>query len=502
VAANDFVLLRYLDLLIARTDRLLSSRIGRVTSSPTNCRSGPSLGRTPAGETEPPLTRVGVGLSDGDGHREPPRWRRVIAVAGVAFVSVLASGKHWRPQWLTLPKGRRSPRRSRRIEHLDSALLAGTTRPIAMSTNVPRHADSRVVASSIVPSGGSIPPRSGIGLWDNPELDESFPLSEQELRTAISTYGPVVQFHPAEIYNMCSIDWFLQHSKLHDGNTGAEINHPTVRQLPAAPPEDSRYWLMLDDSAKGGDLSTAKAYVHAYWIPGMPYTDIQFWLFYAYNGPGTAHVNGLAFDKIVHSSDVDLAPLGEHYGDWECCVLRIDNTTKRLVGAYLTQHGSRQYFDESQLGQFERGNDQQIVVYSSRNGHALYAEQGPNITEHHRVPKRAWPVGIEFSLRNDTAAGGHWIDCSKNYEIVSAGWTGISTAQWLNYPYRWGPEGTKTDLRADIVANILHAAFGRLSIVMPSRAILRIARPSLPSYRDDLNGPYGPMQKDAWKGQY
>ena len=37
------------------------------------------------------------------------------------------------------------------------------------------------------------------------------------------------------------------------------------------------------------NLATAKAYVHAYWKPGMRWTDLQFWFFYAYNGPGTAH---------------------------------------------------------------------------------------------------------------------------------------------------------------------------------------------------------------------
>jgi VPS62-like protein len=137
---------------------------------------------------------------------------------------------------------------------------------------------------------------------------------------------------------MCSIEAFLQHAKLHDRNTGAEINHPTVAQLPTGINNDGRYWLILEDGYKGGDLATAKAYVHAYWKPGMSWTDLQFWFFYAYNGPGTAHINGLVFDTIAHSGDPNLAPLGEQFGDWECCMIRIDNSSKQMILSRLADH--------------------------------------------------------------------------------------------------------------------------------------------------------------------
>jgi hypothetical protein len=331
------------------------------------------------------------------------------------------------------------------------------------------------------------------------------PLTEQQLRTAIATYGPVLRFHPAEQYKMCSVEWFLQHATLHDKKTGSDIRHPTVAQLPTEPEEAGRYWLVLDDGAKGGNPSTAKGYVHALWTPSHDYTDLQFWFFYAYNGPGTAHVNGLVMDTIVHTGNVDLAPLGEHFGDWECCMVRIDNNTKQPIGIWLSQHSSGQYFNASELNQFARVNGQQFVVYASRNGHAVYPQPGSNYTEHYKIPPGGIPAALEFFLRNDTAAGGQSLDCGKLYEIVSADWLEpqIAPAQWLRYPYRWGPEGTTTHMSPGTVSNILNAGIGPLGILVPGFVVVEMAGLLLPLFvKDDVNGPSGPKQKSTWVGEY
>jgi hypothetical protein len=331
------------------------------------------------------------------------------------------------------------------------------------------------------------------------------PLTAQELHTAINTYGPVLRFHPTEQYKMCSIEWYLQHATLHDSKTGIDIPHPTVAQLPTGPKDGGRYWLIIDDGAKGGSLSTAKGYVHALWTPAHDYTDLQFWFFYAYNGPGTAHVNGLIMDTIVHTGDVDLAPLGEHFGDWECCMVRIDNNTKQPIGVWLSQHSSGQYFNESELNQFTRVNGQQFVVYASRNGHAVYVQPGSNYTEHYKIPPGGIPAALEFFLRNDTADGGLSLDCGKVYEIVSADWLQppVPQAQWLQYPYRWGPEATTTHMSPSTVSRILNAGLGPLGILVPGYIDLEMAGLILPFFvTDDLNGPDGPTLKSTWNGGY
>jgi hypothetical protein len=381
-----------------------------------------------------------------------------------------------------------------------STAIASTAFP-----NVFLRMDGRGVTRAMPAGGGIVNAQFGVGPYEKFVIsDVTQGLSEQELRRAIETYGPVLKFHPNEIFNMCSIEAFLQHAKLHDKNTGTEINHPTVAQLPTGTSRDGRYWLILEDGYKGGDLTTAKAYVRAYWTPGMSWTDLQFWFFYAYNGPATAHINGLAFDSIVHSGNPNLAPLGEHFGDWECCMIRVDNSSKQMIRAWLSQHSSGQTFESADLHQFQRVNGQQIVVYSSLNGHAVYAHPGSNYSEHRKYPDPGIPAGIEFFLRNDTADGGRSLDCAKNYQIISAEWLGsdFPEPQWVNYPYRWGPEGTVIHMNPNTVSEVLYSVLGWLSI-LPNSSIKVIASYILWVFvRDDVNGPDGPKYKSTWTGGY
>jgi hypothetical protein len=327
-------------------------------------------------------------------------------------------------------------------------------------------------------------------------------LTLAQVQTAIQKYGPVLRFHPSETYNMCSVEYFLQHSTLHDSQTGHDVVHPTVDQLPVGPSGDGRYWLNVDSSGIHGDLSTAKAYIHAFWDQTKTYTDLQFWFFYAYNGPGTAHINGLVMDTIAHTDNVGLAPLGAHFGDWECCILRIDNTTQHLIGAYLTQHSDGQYFNQNQLGSFQTVGDQ-IVVYASRNGHALYSSVSSNYTEHYKFPPSGIPIALEFFLRNDTADGGAHLDCAQNSTIVCADWLGVVPPNWVEYPYRWGPEGQGTAIAPGTVHRIMVAAFGDFSMFVPGSAIIEVAGDIAPHFNtDDLNGPSAPKTKDTWVSRF
>lgn len=148
------------------------------------------------------------------------------------------------------------------------------------------------------------------------------PLSRTELEAAIAKYGPILQVHPNEKYDICSVEWFLAHSTLVDSQDPASnIAHPFAIQLPQGPKQGSRYYLEIEDSVKTGNFSTGKAYVNALWKKDSTFTDIQFWFFNAYNGPGTAKFDSLVFNKVKNTGNVDLSPLGEHVGDWVSGIL-------------------------------------------------------------------------------------------------------------------------------------------------------------------------------------
>jgi D-tyrosyl-tRNA(Tyr) deacylase len=315
------------------------------------------------------------------------------------------------------------------------------------------------------------------------------PLTEEEIRKTISRYGPILKFHPNEKNLMCSVEWFLGRAVLHDDKTNRTIPSPKVDQLPTGPKENGRYWLTLADDAKGGNLPTAKAYVHAYAPPGRSYTDLQFYIFYAYNGPGTLHLF-----TTISEGDASLQPLGEHVGDWETCVLRIDNASKSLIGVWMSQHGSGQWLEGSQLEQLGRDREQ-IILYSSLNGHAIYPAIGPNPTHEGDY------LAVSWFLRNDTDDGGQILDCSTRYNLVSA--PSIVEPKWLDYPYRWGPENTHTQISPEQAYEIVLVALGKLSFLVPKEIAGVIVEQIITSfYTDNLNGPDGPKQKDAWCGKY
>jgi hypothetical protein len=80
---------------------------------------------------------------------------------------------------------------------------------------------------------------------------------------------------------------------------------------------------------------------------------------------------------------------------------------------------------------------------------------------------------------------------------------------WLGYPYRWGPESTKTFFTEKDFIKLVGAAIGSLGVAVVPAAILQtlsniIGKDLFASfYQDNLDGPEGPMQKDLdWAGQY
>jgi len=339
------------------------------------------------------------------------------------------------------------------------------------------------------PLTGATPAGSMLVSWaDTP------PFTIEQLREIITACGPVIRFHPDEKYNMCPVSEFTRQATLHWA--GGSLPSPGPDRLPMPPRDGDKYWLTIPDTDQGGDLPQAKAYVHASWSPGLDHTDLQFWLFYSYNGPGTLQLNLGALGLTVPTD-----PLGEHYGDWECCMIRIDNATRRPVAAWLSQHESGTFYAESQLSKFH-WSGQQIVAYSSRNGHAGYPGAGDYPT--HNYSAFIPPVGrVGGYLRNDTADGGKSLNCAASSEIIATDWLGalVPEPRWLLYPYRWGP---KKDLTTAEVEEILKENLRKTSV--PAAIVSTLAwaiAEAIKVNSADLSGPEGPRYKyEDWRRQY
>jgi hypothetical protein len=235
----------------------------------------------------------------------------------------------------------------------------------------------------------------------------------------------------------------------------------------------------------------------------MTYTDLQFWFFSAFNGPGTALFSSLLNSKPLHTGTIDLSPLGEHVGDWEYVAIRISNSTSELLGLMLSAHGKNIFYDAATVkAQFEI-RDGHPVVYSSLNGHANFPAPGPNYTEHRRI--LGTPAGLDFNLLNSTAAGGLSFPCSSNYQLVNAPWLKeVVSPAWVGYPYRWGPEGTAIHMDAKTLGLFVKAALGEQAKggVWDTLGLLAAGELLSIFVKADINGAGAPSGQGPWSGHY
>jgi catechol 2,3-dioxygenase-like lactoylglutathione lyase family enzyme len=316
------------------------------------------------------------------------------------------------------------------------------------------------------------------------------PFTLDQLTAVANRYAPIVMFHPDEKYFMCTVDWYLQRGTLL-GPDGYIKQSPTVDDLPTGKTDDGNYWLEMTDEAKAGDLSIARTYLRAYWETGDDYTDLQYWFCYGYNGPGTLYAH-----TPVTNANINLAPLGEHWIDWEQMTVRVNNQTQEVLGVFLSQHGEGVWITD--LTTIQRKNDQ-FIIYASNNGHALYAQTGIN-------PTHSFDAGVlTIYLRNDTANGGVTFDSSGKLDIVSADFIpGLTEPKWLQFPYRWGL-GSDSHLSLDAIAQMLVVIFGPFSWItyIPGVDVIGgVALLILPFIKfDDTNGVYGPQTQSYWTSQ-
>lgn len=310
-----------------------------------------------------------------------------------------------------------------------------------------------------------------------------------ELKQMIEEFGPRYYLHPEESHCPSSVDWFLERAKLKsaDGFTWDAKN----TELPTWGGDDGLYWLEISNDYRGGDLSTAVAYVNAkyyeYWI------DLQFWFFYPYNGAGKAKIKWS--NLVQHSSStINLEPMGQHGGDWEHCTVRLQLAPRKLIAVYLAAHSG---------GSWVSGNDVEKsgsapVVYASRNGHAAYEGEGDNGSNSTTIDLGLGK--LSFELLNTTQKGSKSIDCRKSYSIVAADFLGeqITAPAWLSYTRRWGPHIVYD--RSWILETI-RACLGAASLGDADEKAAAAIMDALPDEFKEENGPTGPKKKGSWSGR-
>jgi len=302
-----------------------------------------------------------------------------------------------------------------------------------------------------------------------------------ELEQIIKKVGPRVYLHPDEAFAPSSVEWFLARAVLH--NKDGSRRRANSAPLPAGGSNDGAFWLEGDRDARGGDLDGAVAYVNAKYQNN--WLDLQFWIFYPYNGAGAAKVTVSEVSKTIK-----LDPMGQHGGDWEHVTCRVDPVSQELRAMYLAQHSGGEWLAMNDIPR----EDGRPAVFASRNGHASYRSAGANLSNG-TSERWAGVTWFEFGLVNSTAKGSRRLECGDRYQLLRADFLdGVAAPDWTKYCRRWGPHIVykSSDLKDSI-----RSSLG--SIPYAGEATDAIWK-ALPEEMKEENGPTGPWMKGAWAG--
>jgi len=320
---------------------------------------------------------------------------------------------------------------------------------------------------------------------------------EADIKELIGKFGPVLHMHPDEKYGLGNPEDILNRSSLHLGIVNESewgsnwddrkaydkfnISHGThfanitaatlMNQVndmlgnvkPKAPynnSDDFRYWIEYPDSLKPGHNKTAKALVRVLPVnvTNQELTEIQFWFYYPFNGPGRLWfraASGIGACEVKApgiklNCEENLDRYGRHYGDWEYVSLLIRNATKNLVMVAMSRHGRMSFFeceggvcknrdDSSEKVEFE--TDGHPRVYSAINSHAIY-----NREDNRWVSKRAFSFNYRIGTVSadiiDRTKMGEAFEAWKpeRYRIVGSTLPGykVTLPDWMNFGGRWG----------------------------------------------------------------
>ncbi len=253
-----------------------------------------------------------------------------------------------------------------------------------------------------------------------------------------------------------------------------------------------------------GYIPTATSYVHVLPVDDRTdMVDLQYWLFYPYNGQETFEVTGW-----TGSTGQALMPLSIHWGDWECVTVRV-NIDQQVVGVFFSQHSGGQWCSPNDGFLSLSGTHPNVYVASG--SHANYPAASNSTYEIGGVD--VWDV--RFAVADYARGGGPTVNLSApNPPVVIQNDaqailpTPVTSPPWLAFRGRWGQpiEPTLTD--AEIGSLVAAAASGMQLNVLVEDAVQYVAGSTtlqawlseviLPIAKGDLTGPTGPSQKGSW----
>nr|KYP38567.1 hypothetical protein KK1_040176 [Cajanus cajan] len=333
-----------------------------------------------------------------------------------------------------------------------------------------------VLVGTFLAHNGETPSPLPIACLKNTNMDFSSMPNLPQVEALLKAYSPFMYLHNEEKYQPASTKWYFTNGALlyKKGEESKPVGvEPNGSNLPQGGNNDGEYWLDLpldkanQKKVKKGDYKSCQAYVHAKPMFGGIFTDLAMWVFYPFNGPGTARVGVI---------DIPLGEIGEHIGDWEHLTLRVSNFNGELKKVYMSQHSGGKWVEAPQL-EFQSGN--KSVAYSSLNGHAIYPKAGVVMQ------------GLDgIGLKNETSNKSDMvIDMGVGFEIVAGDYLGSQIVEppWINYLRQWGPKITY-----DVAKEL-----DKLEKVFPA---LQELEEVLPNELLGEEGPTGPKLKRNWSG--
>lgn len=368
------------------------------------------------------------------------------------------------------------------------------------------------------------------------------PLSLEQIAELIRRHAPIIYFHPEEAYFPSSIEWYLARAVLVDAADGAVVlRHPVPADLPPGPLDPAvpdAFWLSFDpelagpaiephlapaDDPRRGNLDSARAYVRAVHHPDQGATDLQFWMFYPYDGPGLARLRPAELGAMRADHLLSLWPGGMHEADWELAAVRIDHATLEPSAVFTSQHKDGDcHAGAAAMGKLERDEAGRTRLYSSLYGHATYAHAEERKLFY--AWKRLAICGFELALVDQTRPGRSWnLGDPGNHLLVSTSWNDPALPEpgWLQFPWRWGardPAGGRFTRRfVDALKSLLEGrmattvlllhvvTLGLSAIAFAFAAVIlggKLGTRLLGSTADN-SGPVGPRwQPHKWNGDY
>lgn len=331
-----------------------------------------------------------------------------------------------------------------------------------------------------------------------------------EINELVRRYAPVFVFHEDEQYFPSSVEYYLDQVEYvavtqDDNGKRTESNYGVLASKSLPTGNESQYdYLQYPDSIKAplfggehgdafakfaaGDLASAKCYVHVVFNvgtmgddpqPQYNLVDIQYFLFYPFNGTATGNIPKLN----IHKS---LGGYGDHEGDWEHVTVRLYRQSKQYIfaGMFMSEHSSGTWLHSHEI---EMTNGRP-TVYVSHFGHACWPSVG------------AFPTpgahGFLVNLTSAKKAANVW-DSQDNLEIMAIddfdpteGFydVGFSPPAWVGFKGRWGRVLTK-DEKVAAAKRAGHNVAGILGDILDKI-------PDVVKQIDD--GPTAPSAKGYW----